>query len=222
MWIIGDNFATNTCNQYFLSMHEDTSFTRANFDVKCVINCGFGQDKYQDVLIRFRNALVHAINTYVNLPKIIIYILEDDFVKANAKIPVNKLEDAFNKQFNWLMSEARKSIMTHNENLPRRAQRNPHNLWILPTNNISYPDNKSRLLCAKSVINVAKLHTNNRALELKQLWNENDVNLFEEHVSKYTALGLKTYWHAVDRTIRFYDFIINKSDERKAIQAANA
>ena len=216
IWIIGDNFATNTFNQHFLSLTEENSFTRANFDVKTAIYNGYGQDKYNGILIRLRNGLVHAINSFVNLPKIIVYTLENDLIKATVKVPIPKLEDAFNRLFNWLMNESRKCIMTHNENLPMRARRNPHCLWILPTNNVNFDDNERRLICAKSLLNISKLHTNNRALELKQLWDENDVSLFDRDLQKYTANGLLTYWKAVDRTIKFYDFIITKADERKS------
>ena len=42
-------------------------------------------------------------------------------------------------------------------------------------------------------------------LNLEQDWNSSDLELFSEREKRFTKLGLKTLWTAVDRTIMFAD-----------------
>ena len=69
-------------------------------------------------------------------------------------------------------------------------------------------------------MNITKLHPHNRALELKQIWDAEDTNLYIAEVARYTAAGLNSYWKAIDRTIKFYDSILNLHEDKR-IQNSN-
>ena len=55
------------------------------------------------------------------------------------------------------------------------------------------------------------MHANVYTLALKKVWDEKDKNLF---MSRFTAEGYKYYWEAVDKTIRYFDSVILKKNDK--------
>ena len=220
IWIIGDEFASSSYKQNFDRLNEENSYTKANFDVKSVISSQYSNN-IRSLVGRIRNNVVVAVNEFVNLPKFIVMTLENDLIQATLMIDDDELEGAFNKIMNWLMNEIRKILMTQNEYLPKRSRRAVSVMWILPTEHENYKYKWRRELLATSMARIAKLHANNRALELKQLWNKSDAALYLREQERFTSEGYAVYWRAVDRTIKFFDYILTKNEEKKAIQAAN-
>ena len=54
----------------------------------------------------------------------------------------------------------------------------------------------------KSLEEVAKLHNNVYTLALKKVWDPKDINLFSAEYNRYTNEGYRSYWEAVDKTVR--------------------
>ena len=54
-------------------------------------------------------------------------------------------------------------------------------------------------------------------LMLKKVWDSQDTNLYIQESRRFTASGLKAYWEAIDRTVRYFDSIVLKkrADLRK-------
>ena len=53
---------------------------------------------------------------------------------------------------------------------------------------------------------------------LKKVWDSKNLNFFLESSQRYTAEGLTAYWEAVDRTVRYYDSVLLKKQDKKKLQ----
>ena len=84
--------------------------------------------------------------------------------------------------------------------------------WIqLPMHDL-FPDNGLRYKFNKSLEEIARLHNNVYTLALKKVWDSKDTSLFirEFDAGRFTSIRLKTYWEAVDRTVRYFGSVILK------------
>ena len=223
IWIIGDEFANNSVNLNFTTLKEDDAYTPEHFEIKTSTSKEYGSH-IRSLLGRLRNNVFLAIKKFGTLPKIMVIITEDDFVKSTKRVDISLIENMYNKMLNWLMNEIRKLIAAYNDFLPKRCKRNPHIMWVLPTEHINHSENEAsrRSIFAKCIMHITKLHTNHRGLDLKQIWDKEDSNLYIKESARITPIGTATYWRAVDRTIKFYDFIITKNEEKKLLQSLNA
>ena len=61
-----------------MQLPEDTVYIRKNYDVKIV--CGGMQFFDRSPLGRMRNAVVQAMRRYSRLPRMIIFVIEDDVI----------------------------------------------------------------------------------------------------------------------------------------------
>ena len=52
------------------------------------------------------------------------------------------------------------------------------------------------------------MHENVSTLMLKKVWNPSDDTLFLKDHERFTSEGLKSYWEAVDRTVRYFDSVV--------------
>ena len=55
-------------------------------------------------------------------------------------------------------------------------------------------------------------------LELKQIWDEYDSNLYSKERRRLTDQGYQTFWQAVDRTVKY---AMNTQDQHNSNQQAN-
>ena len=215
IWIVGDEFVESSIEENFMRIPEDDSFTRQNFDIKYVATSAM-KSNHASALGRIRNNVAFTIKQFVNLPKILVLILEDDTIK---KIFRQKdLKYIYERQMKWLVNEVRKLIMTQNDYLPKKSQIDTQVLWIEPTMHVNYRNTRKRELLINAMQEEINLHKHNCLLKLKQVWDEQDNSLFLAEQQRLTAPGKFRYWKAVDKTIRFCDAVINanasKNDER--------
>ena len=54
-------------------------------------------------------------------------------------------------------------------------------------------------------------------LELKKVWDPKDLSLYLSS-QRFTTDGYSAYWEAVDKTIRYFDSVILKKNEKKKVQ----
>ena len=215
IWIIGDTFAAESMPRTLMTFTEENSFIHANYDVKAQLSNHF-KSGIRSTLARLRNNMAKAINEFVILPKMVVVVIEDDLIKDFKNCPENQLEKMYERSCKWLMNEFRKMLMTHNDNLPKKGRRNTHVLWIIPTDHAEYRS-KNRLkrqLFGSCMVRQAKMQSRMRALQLKQIWDENNRDFYIKEARRYTADGLVAFWQAIDRTVRFYDFIVSKNEEK--------
>ena len=80
---------------------------------------------------------------------------------------------------------------------------------------ITLKDNSLHYRFNRCLDEVAKLHNNVHTLVLKEVWNPKDGSLFLQDSNRYTADGYKSYWEAVDRTVRYFDSVILKKRDKQ-------
>ena len=214
IWVIGDEAIDETYHQTFEKFSEEDCYARATFEVRAKTSKEFGS-YIRSATGRIRNNVLRAINSYVSLPKFIVIIMEYDIMKKVNTSGMNEkqVRDVCFKLIRWLINEVRKLLAAHNDYLPKRAKRETKVVWVLPTLHHNYysHENQVRIVLGQTLLTYAAQVENNLALELKQVWDENDASLYLYEQQRYTSDGIIAFWRAVDRTIRYADTIINKN-----------
>ena len=172
---------------------------------------------------RYRNQLIGALLDKKVLPKIVVIIPDDDIINFiedsfDAKLPPKEMGHVLN----WLMNEYDKLISIHKENLPAKAKRAgyPQILWIEPPLHDNFLNNRERESFNSTLSTVAQFHPDTWVLKLKKIWDPNDNSLYMKEEQRFTAAGLKSYWDAVDKTVRYADTILLKKPEKHKQQNA--
>ena len=211
VWIIGDDFVENSVEQYFMKMPEDDSYTKQHYDVKYVASA-YAKSNHKSTIGRLRNNVAFAIKNFVNLPKIIVVILEEDVIK---RITQNKnLKYLYDRYIKWLSNEIRKMIMTQNDFLPKKGQRDPQILLVKPTQHVNYKNNAKRQLFGDSLTDQTDSLLHNCVLQLKQEWDPEDLGLYLHEQQRFTSPGLYNFWRAIDRTIKFCSAVLNANSSK--------
>ena len=215
IWIIGDTFVDNTYDTIFRQISENESFAKANFEIKKMASNRY-HSNYTSALGRIRNTFAKMINQNDRLPKFVVIVLENDVTMSiSDACPDGEFHDTCRRMAKWLINEVRKLFMTKNDYLPKRGKRETKLVWIIPTRHDNYNDDFDRKVFGKYIQEFARFYENNIALELKQLWDCHENNIFDNRVKRFTNDGLYTFYRALDRTIWYADTIINKSVSRK-------
>ena len=189
-------------------MGEDSSYMKDNYEVTI-----FCSDKYsshiRNILARVINTTVQALTNTKMLPKIMIFMMEDDIIKFLDHNDYGATE-LFGKIISYLDAEIRKIILTFKDNLPNKCKRNgqPHMIWISPSMHKNYNNNALRRKFGGELEQILKGRNATTVLRLKQLWNTDDPNLVFEHSSRLSPTGENRIWRAVDRTIWYADTIL--------------
>ena len=104
----------------------------------------------------------------------------------------------------WLMRETKRLVKKQKDYLPNKAKRadEPKIIWIEAPLIVDFPNNEERDQFNKVLNEVGKLQGIS-VLALKQIWEPDAHNYFIHSALRYTSDGLKQYWEAVDRTIRY-------------------
>ena len=174
------------------------------------------------VIGRTGNLISSAITTKVDkrlvpFPKFIVVVLDADILKNfTASGGVSK---SITRMLNYVMTEHECAIAAYKEHLPAKCLKPDQTqiLWIHAPlhDNFSDWDNSLRVRFNKCLDEVSKLHTNVTALPFKKVWNPQDDDLFLQYSYRFTASGLKAYWEAIDRTVRYFDSIVLKKQFKK-------
>ena len=214
IWIIGDEAINETYQHTFGNFSEDDSYAKSTFEVRAKTSKEYGS-YLRSAAGRIRNNVLRAINSYVSLPKFIIMVIEYDIMKKinTSNLNEKQVRNICLKLVRWLVNEVRKLLAAHNDYLPKRAKRESKVVWILPTLHHNYysHENQVRIVLGQTLQTYAAQVENNLALELKQVWDENDASLYLYEQQRYTSDGNIAFWRAMDRTIWYADTIINKN-----------
>ena len=187
---------------------------KATFEVRGKTSKEFGS-YIRSAAGRIRNNVLRAITSYVSLPKFIVIVPEYDVMRKVNTADLNEKQvcNVCHKLIRWLVNEVRKLVTAHNDYLPKRAKRETKVVWILPTLHHNYynRENQVRIVFGQTLLSYTAQIENNLALELKQVWDENDPSLYLYEQQRFTSDGVTAFWRAMDRTIRYADMIINKN-----------
>ena len=209
VWVIGDKTLLTIKPQ-----REDLkdSYIVSNF--KIVIATETDEVRTPSVLARLYNAIVKQFVLYKHFPKWIIIITEADVITALPQVEVGTSE-LYGKSMNWIMSALEKLLANTfmNKNVAQLLKR-PRILWVEPTLHINYEPRQSTLRrkFIRSMHIVTKAHPSAITLSLKQGWNEFDRSICLNRTRRIAdGEGVKTFWRAMDNTIKYADTKVNRS-----------
>ena len=125
---------------------------------------------------------------------------------------------------NWIMNEFDKLIAIQKDYLPLKAHRvnYPQIVWIEAPHHINFPNNLGRKRFNTAMETVVQFHENTWVLKLKKVWDKHDSSLFLRSENRYTAAGYRSYWDAVDKTVRYADTILLKKPVKKQNASGDA
>ena len=212
MWLIGDDFAFHTAQQFFncpkANQGRGTHYSFDNFEVTEYLSSKY-KSSNPSTIGRLVNNLVYGLNKHKTLPRVIVFVPDDDIVKniktSDVMIRIVTITE-------WVVKECHKAITTYKEILPDKAKRSymPHMLWIAPPVHRFFgsSNNKKREIQAECLDKIAKLYSNMMVLKIIKHWDLEDRNSFLFESYRFTSEGLKNYWKGVDAAIRFWNVAI--------------
>ena len=207
IWIIGDEMVSKTVTEHFIHRGKDNLYTTNHYEVsvRAGNNKDSGDPTTKSVPNRIRNALIRLYNEKQKVPKWVLFILENDLIR-DLKYEF-AVEDAYELVLTWIFDQTQATRNNIRDNLPFKAKKYewPYFLWIEPTQHKLYSDRALRQFFAKSLNKVNIQYPETLVLSL-QGWDNNDESLFNEREKRYTNLGIKTFWTAVDQTLMYADY----------------
>ena len=223
-WVFGADFASHSFEQHFKfrASTDFNSYTKAHFDVMGYCN-NFVICDNPSLISRLGNLLIQAAcpsnsnNTKIlPLPKIIVVVPDDDIIKTLQDC-MKKVSNALSRLVNFVMMEHSRAIASFKEFLPVKSLRNgyPNILWIQAPLHDNFNNNNMRFKFNKCLEDTAKLHANVTTLKLKKSWDEHDNELYLMDSRHFTTRGLISYWESVDHTIRYFDSILLKKQNKE-------
>ena len=180
------------------------------------------------MLARMSNLIITGFKTRFSSkilppPKLIIIVPDDDFIKLLSKDLSDidselgsDITKAFSRMLNYIMIEFERSTAAFKEHLPAKAVRHgfPKFLWIQAPYHDHFSDNNLRFKFNRILEEMVKFHMDTFTLSLKKVWNDKNPNLYIQEAHRFTAEGYSTYWEAADRTVRYFDSILLKKQEK--------
>ena len=221
IWFCGDDFGHQTFNDYYLNRMDDfRGYAKDNFEV-----IGFMSDSATSddltLISRLRNILVEAITKQVLLPKIIVFVPDDDII-----VFLNYAEygifKCLGRIVNWIMREHNRIIESYKEYLPLKAKKYSYTQlhWIQAPTHDNFNNNLMQQKFNYALSTQAQNHEHTWALQLKKVWDPHNHSLFKKEDNEYTVEGIKTYWEAVDKMLKYADTILlKKPNKPKASQS---
>ena len=219
---MGDDFANNTVHEFLkgrkkLDGTPDT-YVYAFYEVR-EFTTTRNSNNDKNVISRIRNAFITALNEHASLPKLVVFILDDDVI-TNVKLDDNlPLVPQYEYILCKLMTFINRSIEIYKDMLPQKAKRDviPHLLWIAPPNHKYFSDdnNEKRGAFTTALSTSVSTIKNSSMLRMVKFWDMNNSNLFLEDAYRFTVEGLNKYWMSVDASIRFWALAISKKFEKQ-------
>ena len=228
-WFFGDEFCSRSFEQHFKQRRSTdyNGYVKAHFDVSGFFN-NFTSDN-PSLLGRLSGLMSTATSAtsacskgasqgLLPLPKIVVIVPENDIIKTIGDESGSTA--LFCKLLNFVMTEYDRCVATFKENLPAKCIKYngyPSFLWIQAPMHENFTNNENRHRFNKALEDVVKMHTNSHTLELKKVWDPKDKGLYLDS-QRFSVDGYKAYWEAIDKTVRYFDSIVLKRNEKKKVQ----
>ena len=211
IWFFGDNFGFRSYLEHFNERDPANydGYVKMQYSMK-----GFFTNKFthhdQNAVSRLCNVIAKAIQDRTLLLKIMVIVPDDDLI-TYVNINNYGFTKAMTRIVDNIMKQHTKYVEIQKDFLPERSKRPllPQIIWIQAPLHDNFHNNNDRTKFNKILAEVAQLHPNTSALALKKVWDPSDTRLYVAH-SRFTSLGLTTYWAAIDKTIKFADTILLK------------
>ena len=165
-------------------------------------------DKPNNRLARIHNTLASAMSRRAMLPKIIVFILEDDIINYLGYNDYG-VSEMFGRMLEYLLNEVQKSILRFRSKflVPKVFKKDwPKVVWLLPSFHNNYTNSTLRRKYSTELAVQVQNRDDNMALRFKQCWSTDNNALVKNNGSnELTPAGIRCFWHAVDRTVKFAD-----------------
>ena len=173
---------------------------------------------------RLRHKFLQAIKENIVFLKIVVIVPDDDILKC---LPYDeKFQQNAAKLVDWLMRKFYKAVEIQRDFLLAKSKKSayPTFVWIEAPSHMNFPpDNQAMRKLYNSAVNaVAQRYEDTYSLQLKKVWDPHASSLFMVEDLRYTAEGLRTYWEAVDKTVRYVDTLLLKKPVKKQNPATEA
>ena len=192
---------------------QDNLYTITHYETR--VASGSASSTNKSAVSRLRNCVVNCYNTTQKIPKWIVIIIENDLIKF-LKYTEFAVTDAYEEILNWIFNELKDIRDEIRKQLPFKAKKGgwPYYLWIEPTKHKSYSDLEQREVFVNTLRKVSSSHNESITLPLQQGWSDSNDDLFMERERRYSTLGIRTFWTAVDKTIMFADARMQRNHGR--------
>ena len=215
IWILGDNFASNSVGQHYSSRKNGGKmYMKHKFDSSIYIDNDI-KSAGTNAFSRLCNQLMRAINEQSVFPKIIVIVPDDDLAKY-FKPEDKEVSKNLGRALNWVAVEFDRVIAAHKEKLPAKVlkEKYPTIIGIEAPLHDNFVNNVIRMKFNKALEMVCQFHNDVYPLRLKKIWDGQDNSLFSHDEVRYTFNGLRAYWEAVDKTVKFADTILLQKSAR--------
>ena len=145
------------------------------------------------------------------LPRIIVVVLDDDLLHF-LDHPGPHLTKALSRIVDAMISDMNKLIHQQKEFLPRKSTKPefPKIIWVEAPLHDNFANCDDRIKLTRAIQDAVQFHDDTYSLDLKKIWNPRDGALYAAEYRRYTNEGYRTYWRAIDATIKFADTILFK------------
>ena len=217
IWLMGDDFAAHTLQEYLRNKKKQdgnpSTYIYNQYEVREFMTKSNSSNS-RNILSRIRNCVATALNEHATLPRLIVFILDDDIINSIPEDRNSNLDIHYERILCGLFNMISKVIDIYKEMLPNKAKREnvPHLLWIAPpTHKYFSESNNERRSRFTTALGVAvSLQRNMSMLRLVKFWDHDDANLFLKEQYRYTSQGLTCYWQSVDASVKFWNIALAK------------
>ena len=211
--VIGDDFVRTSGRRLVRSTE---MYSNTKFEVGVAAGDSHNTN-IRMITARIHNALVERLNACLNTPKMIFIIFENDVINYVKGIKHAKVSDwpiYYTEFLTEILEDTTIVVESFKKNLPNYANREgwPKIIALAPTLHRGYADYHDRKEFIDILDEVSKRYKEVWPLRLKQIWDENNHNLFRSMEQRLTDEGLSAFWRSFDRTVLFCDKKITRYD----------
>ena len=207
LWPVGDNFVATMYREHFIK-RRISWYMWDNFEFGVFCKSRFCSNN-TNILSRLRNSVIQAINARVKLPKIMVILIERDFIEAlqmDGKY-VTISASLYGTWVEWLAQEIAMAFKTQHDALPVKAKCSQGETIIYWSAVPSHKNYSFELRAQIAKFNnclesVLKLYNNMRLIKIKKDWDYDNVNLVNVH-GRLTHQGIDQVCEAVDASVKF-------------------
>ena len=173
----------NTYHQHVTQNAENSStfFMRKYFNVHPYSVKSYNSNM-RNVLSRIISQLVKAVKQHVKFPKVIIFMLDDDIIRATKPSDIGATL-LLTKLVEWLFKEIARIIQQRKEQLPLKAIKSdfPMVYWVEAPQHKNFTNNLLRRKLNSVVQVTISNYRNMHIMRMKKIWDPDDSNFFRNN-----------------------------------------
>ena len=202
VWIVGDNFAARTYRKGFKKGCRENTYLKKNYEIKPFINSRYSSSN-RNILSRIINSFTDALNKHNKLPKLILFVLDDDLAEEMDYCGSGEAT-LIRKWFEYIVQKIDKATQDRKGKLPTKGKREDYSkiFWVAPALHLKFTNQQSRGVLTACMLSVIKQFNYMRLIKLKEIWERNDANLVEQSEA-LTEFGMIQYWKSVSASMEF-------------------